>query len=295
MPEPSRDKLIAAMQGFTPGSQQWFADRLFGTGTPVNAAEQNKEAVDFGLSMAPVTGEAMSAREAWDASGRGAQAMQQGQYGQAATEYANLISAMLGAAPGVGIIARGTRRGSQWMNRNLPQGVNKLIDAMSPQDAHRTVFSGAGPTRMRGNPIVDESGKPLVVYRGVRPDNDDASSIWLTDDPNHAAQFGDVKSYYARIENPLRLDARNFAATPGIEKLKQKFVEKHGLDPDDWVNDVQDILSAGGWDADEIVHDAVKFGGYDGAIIDNWEGLGRTYLTYDPDAIEEANIPVRFR
>lgn len=101
---------------------------------------------EFGLSFAPGSGEAMSARDAWDASGRAGNALLQGNYGEAAGQYANMATGVLGALPGVGVIARGTKRGARWMNENLPGGVNKMLDAITPSDPQNTTFIFAGPT-----------------------------------------------------------------------------------------------------------------------------------------------------
>jgi hypothetical protein len=96
--------------------------------------------------MAPGSGEAMAARDAWDASGRGAMALGKGEWGQAASEYGNLAAALAGAIPGIGIIARGTKRGAAWMDRNLPSGVNRLLDSAMPSDPKNTTNIFAGPT-----------------------------------------------------------------------------------------------------------------------------------------------------
>jgi hypothetical protein len=119
---------------------------------PSPLAEALKSAVtpeavaEFGLSMAPGSGEAMSARDAWDASGRGAEALGKGEWGNAASEYGNLATALMGAIPGAGVVARGTKRGAAWMDRNLPTGVNKLLDSMMPSDPANTMNIFAGPT-----------------------------------------------------------------------------------------------------------------------------------------------------
>src|SRR5690606_36570856 len=52
----------------------------------------------------------------------------------------------LGAIPGAGIIARGTKRGAAWMDRNLPEGFNRLLDYVYPSDPRSTTNIFAGPT-----------------------------------------------------------------------------------------------------------------------------------------------------
>lgn len=100
-----------------------------------------EQTAEFGLSMAPGSGEAMAARDAWNASGRAGNALLSGDIGQAASEYGNVATGILGAIPGAGIIARGTKRGAAWMDRNLPAGVNKLLDRMTPQASQDTLYT----------------------------------------------------------------------------------------------------------------------------------------------------------
>lgn len=98
------------------------------------------------LGALPGSGEAMSARDAWNASGRAGNALLGGDWRGAASGYGDLATALAGAIPGLGAVARGTTRGAAWMDRNLPGGVNRLLDNMVPKDAGRTMFSGVGPT-----------------------------------------------------------------------------------------------------------------------------------------------------
>ena len=112
----------------------------------LNTPEARGKVAEALLSVAPGSGEAMSARDAWNASGMAGEALTAGNYGQAASEYGNLAAALLGAVPGAGVIARGTKRGADWMNRNLPEGVNRLADALMPSDPKNTMNMFAGPT-----------------------------------------------------------------------------------------------------------------------------------------------------
>ena len=43
-----------------------------------------------------------------------------------------MLLALLGAIPGVGILARGTRGGAQWMDRHLPDNINRVLDNIHP-------------------------------------------------------------------------------------------------------------------------------------------------------------------
>jgi hypothetical protein len=101
--------------------------------------EHPGETAELGLSMAPGSGEAMAAKDAWNASGRAGNALLGGNYGQAAGEYANMLTGVLGALPGAGVIARGTKRGAAWMERNLPGSVNRLLDGAMPSDPQNTL------------------------------------------------------------------------------------------------------------------------------------------------------------
>lgn len=117
-------------------------DFAYGAGIPRDATWRNLLPIaEIGLSIAPGTGEAMALRDAWNASDRGANALLQGQYGDAAGNYANALLALTGAIPGAGMIARGTRRGTAWMDRNLPQGFNRLLDSMAPRASRDTVYA----------------------------------------------------------------------------------------------------------------------------------------------------------
>ena len=117
-------------------------DFAYGAGIPRDATWRNLiPAAELGLAIAPGSGEAMAARDAWNASGRGANALLQGQYGDAASNYANALLALGGAIPGAGIIARGTKRGAAWMDRNLPQGFNRLLDAATPKASQDTMYA----------------------------------------------------------------------------------------------------------------------------------------------------------
>jgi hypothetical protein len=119
----------------------------YGKGISPDATWRNLlPAAELGLGLAPGSGEAMSARDAWDASGRAGAALTEGNFGDAASEYLNMGTGLLGAIPGAGIVARGTKRGAAWMDRNLPEGFNRLLDSVYPSDPRSTTNIFAGPT-----------------------------------------------------------------------------------------------------------------------------------------------------
>lgn len=140
------ERLRAALRGPQPlvSPEDDFA---YGEGISPDATWRNLlPAVELGLSLAPGSGEAMSLRDAWDASGRGGNALLEGNLSDAASGYADFGTALLGAVPGAGMVARGTKRGAAWMDRNLPQGFNRLLDALYPADPRSTTNTFAGPT-----------------------------------------------------------------------------------------------------------------------------------------------------
>lgn len=152
MAEPLREDSL------TPGSPEWYAARLYGSGTPagkeaeVATANRNAFATDAAY-MTPVIGESMSARDAWDASGRGGQALTEGRFKDAAGDYANMLAAGFGALPVVGTLARGSKRVASWMDKNLPESVNAFSKVMPdrPQD-QTNIF--AGPKAQNANHVA---------------------------------------------------------------------------------------------------------------------------------------------
>lgn len=107
----------------------------------LNTPEHRSALAEGLLSVAPGSGEAMSARDAWNASGRGAQALGEGRWGDAASAYGDMALGTLGAIPGAGYIARGTKKGAAWMDRNIPAWVNRLLDAAAPKGAQDTLYA----------------------------------------------------------------------------------------------------------------------------------------------------------
>jgi len=120
--------------------------RVPGKPDTLNTPEHRGAVAEALLGMAPGSGEALSARDAWDASGRAGEALLQGRLGDAAKGYGDMALGVLGAIPAAGYIARGTKRGAEWMDRNVPEWVNRLLDAAAPSDPKNTTFVFAGPT-----------------------------------------------------------------------------------------------------------------------------------------------------
>lgn len=139
-----QNRLLSPTYGYYPALNP-RKNALLSTAGQEDGAATLAALAETGLSIAPGSGEAISAREAWNASGRGAEALQAGNYGQAAGEYGNMLLSVAGAIPGAGIITRGTQRGAAWMDRNVPAGVNKLLDAMMPSDPKSQLNIFAGP------------------------------------------------------------------------------------------------------------------------------------------------------
>jgi hypothetical protein len=176
----------------------------------LNTPEAKGKLAETLLSMAPGSGEAMSLRDAWNASGKGAEALQGGNYGQAASEYGNLATALLASLPGAGVIARGTKRGAEWMNQNLPTGVNKLVDALMPSDPKNTLNIFAGPTAKTADTAALAKAEEMAASGASRDDiwnqtgwfqgtdgkwrfEIDDSTAGLKNDEQFIAEFGPSK------------------------------------------------------------------------------------------------------
>jgi hypothetical protein len=130
---PDFDRYLSEFLDFAGNSiHDTFSDVNRDIGQAVRSPQTYETLAETGLGMAPGSGEALSLRDAWQASGKGAEALQQGNLRDAAVSYSDLLTGLLGAIPGAGIIARGTKRGAAWMDRNLPAGLNRAMDAMTP-------------------------------------------------------------------------------------------------------------------------------------------------------------------
>jgi hypothetical protein len=56
------------------------------------------------------------------------------------------------------------------MDRNMPKGINRLVDAMYPSDPKNTFFSGAGPTAKTPNHTILDDYKYVRRTKGDNPD-----------------------------------------------------------------------------------------------------------------------------
>jgi hypothetical protein len=81
-----------------------------------------------------------------------------------------MLLGVMGAIPGAGIIARGTKRGAAWMDRNLPQGFNRLLDAAMPSDPKNTTNIIAGPTAKTADQQALSQAQELAQSGASRDD-----------------------------------------------------------------------------------------------------------------------------
>ena len=150
-PETSMERLRSALKGsFTPGSREWYADQIYGTGVPADVEQKRAESADFIASMTPVIGEGMALRDAWDASGRGGQALTQGDVGDAASEYLTMLSSLAGGL--------------------LPFSVQKLTFAVVPSDPSSTTMIFAGPTAKTADHAALAKAQELAASGASRDD-----------------------------------------------------------------------------------------------------------------------------
>jgi hypothetical protein len=250
---------------------------------PAQARQNRLMTGEAALGMMPVIGNAMAARDAYNSAGDAMGAWRRGDTRNA------LLNGGLAAISTVGAVT-GLPFGAN--ARNISKGAGSTVHSLGGSIGKS---SNVEQAVMKKNHAVDNDGNPLTLYRGSDPEREYSGSLWLTDDQNHAAGFGDVSAHHARIENPLILDKDKVALSPNIQLAKDKLIEKHGLDHENWLEEVQGILDRGGYEADEVVHDLVRFGKFDGAVLDNWEGLGKTYLVNSPSSLTPSATPVKFR
>jgi hypothetical protein len=190
-------------------------DFAYGQGISPEATWRNLiPFAEFGLGMAPVSGEAMAARDAWDASGRGGNALLQGNYGDAASEYLNMGTGLLGAIPGAGIVARGTKRGAAWMDRNLPTGFNRLLDSVYPSDPANTTMIFAGPTAKTADQQALSQAQEMAT-QGASRDDIWRDTGWMQGvDGKWKFEIDDSKSYYDTDAYPELKEAAEFDGRP---------------------------------------------------------------------------------
>jgi hypothetical protein len=207
-------------------------DFAYGQGISPEATWRNLiPFAEFGLGMAPVSGEAMAARDAWDASGRGGNALLQGDYGQAASEYLNMGTGLLGALPGAGIVARGTKRGAAWMDRNLPEGFNRLLDSVYPSDPRSTTNIFAGPTAKTADHQALAQAQEMKAQGASRADIWRETG-WDLEKADQIPRFeiDDSKSLYDQnaykeLKESAEFDGRTY--NPSFDNAQLDFVLDH--------------------------------------------------------------------
>jgi len=125
--------------------------------------------------------------------------------------------------------------------------------------------------------VVDENGRPLVVYHGtpVRGlevfEPDEASDIangglWFTDDQRQAGRYadpdnrgrGEIMEVYVSLENPMVVDAMAEASAIADQIGEQE--------PTTW-DEAAELLQYGDWSKDLV--DQARSAGHDGLIIKN--------------------------
>lgn len=150
MPTVLEDEIDPFALGFQPGSRSWYEARRGGFERPARdpadvRAENLNTFANEAAYMAPIMGEALSGRDAWEASGRGAAALSEGRYKDAIGDYAGMLAATLGAVPVIGTLARGSGRVASWMDRNLSPSFNAMTTLMPADPKNQTnIFAGPG-------------------------------------------------------------------------------------------------------------------------------------------------------
>lgn len=160
--------------------------------------------------------------------------------------------------------------------------------------------------------VIDDSGKPLVMYHGASLKFDEFDPehthgmIWLSGNKEYSDSFagdkGNVLQTYAKIENPL--DVSEFTEEKGLDEwesiLSDMGIDISGLDRDemDWAPQYGlytffDLLPhAGNNYIDTGVLDKIKEAGYDGikAPEEETDGIksGETYVAFDSKQIKSA-------
>ena len=99
------------------------------------------------LEWAPGTGEAVSAQDAWEASGRAGDALASGDFGEALSGYGDMALGLLGALPFVGMAARAGKRARGAFEMDYFGQPMRIMQNPSPQEAkgflNRTKYKAA--------------------------------------------------------------------------------------------------------------------------------------------------------
>jgi len=179
-----------------------------------SAAEAGRGLLDIGLSIAPGSGEAMSAADSLRAGRQMSEAVRGGDYGGALSHGAEAVTAGLGALPVVGLMARGTR---DIPGNVLPFGRTPV----RPIPTHQSAAEAGVETAVAREERIRNLGfAPETAYiaetrdiRRLSPDLQSrnplspwAHSYPLATDPEHALRFWELSGAEqgARIM-PLRV------------------------------------------------------------------------------------------
>ncbi|MGI6125073.1 MAG: hypothetical protein ACOYIG_13010, partial [Acetivibrionales bacterium] len=178
--------------------------------------------------------------------------------------------------------------------------------------------------------VVDEQGRPLVVYHGTSNDIDDVKkefrSGYFTDSKSGAELFGDVISAYLNIRNAKAIDFNGgdynsypigftdqngdfYEFNPYVEDIEfDEFLNRHLSEYDMDESDVN--IEYGGdqgfsdGSSDILIALAELTGKYDGAIFKNVAMTGNNYIPFSPNQIKSVdntgafdpnNNDIRFR
>jgi hypothetical protein len=210
--ETGMERLRTALKGsFTPGSREWYADQIYGTGVPADVEQKRAESADFIASMTPVIGEGMALRDAWAASGRGGQALTQGDMQGAAGEYMNLLSSLAGGL--------------------LPLSVQKLTSAAMPSDPKNTTMIFAGPTAKTADHAALAKAQEMKAQGASRADIWRETG-WDLEKADQIPRFeiDDSKSLYDQnaykeLKESAEFDGRTY--NPSFDNAQLDFVLDH--------------------------------------------------------------------
>jgi len=119
------------------------ARQKYGEASPKVAQDNLRTA----LELAPIIGEAASARHAMDANKRAADDLQSGDYWGALSNYGDMALGLLGAIPGVGMVGRAARRGRGAFEIDYFGQPVRILENPSPQETkgflNRTKYNAA--------------------------------------------------------------------------------------------------------------------------------------------------------
>lgn len=142
--------------------------------------------------------------------------------------------------------------------------------------------------------LVDEQGRPLVVYHGTNAKFNifnNEKPIWVTPRERYAGMYsdtGNVMPVYAKLENPANVD--NINGTLYAEKAQQ-ISQATGISEDELYNIYKDIM--GNTVSTYVLINSKGFRnalikkGFDG--IKAYEAPHKTYAVFEPNQIKSVN------